>query len=80
MLSSCNLTNISKIKNIALLGSWSGFEAWSIKVVGTLALDNITSDDHNTCGKILKWETLFCRVFPEGLTSTLNLLSGVTMP
>ena len=59
MLSSCNLTNISKIKNIALLGSWSGFEAWSVKVVGTLALDNITSDDHNTCGKILKWETFF---------------------
>ena len=80
MLSSRNLTNISKIQNIALLCSGSGFEAWSIKVVGTLALDNITSDDHNTCGKILKRETLFWRVFPEGLTSTLNLLSGVTMP
>ena len=51
MLFSSYLTYISKIQNISLLGSWSGFEAWSIKVVGTLGLDNITSDDHNTYGK-----------------------------
>ena len=51
MLSSSYLTYISEIQNISLLGSWCGFEAWSIKVVGTLGLDNITSDDHNTYGK-----------------------------
>ena len=40
------LTDISKIQNVSLLGPRGGVKARSIEVGGSLALDNITSDDY----------------------------------